>query len=194
MTGDVTLPKLEERSRIWVEKIRILAMKNDDKVMARCRLRDHVTAFRMTTCLMLCLVCERLIKQYGLNGAEQRLKADPNLWKRMLQKAQTPAMMEAYDTIADSLLDNDLYFFGEKIARAYENNESAQENRIRMGKNDSIYERLPEVFTLDMAYQHSLAVKGAMASRNAARMMLKNWRKQGIVILCDDGTYKKTGH
>lgn len=194
MAGEISLPKLEEQSRIWVEKIRIQAMKNDDKVMARCRLRDHVTAFRMTTCLMLCLVCERLIKQYGLNGAEQRLKADPNLWKRMLQKAQTPAMMEAYDTIADSLLDNDLYFFGEKIARAYENNESAQENRIRMGKNDSIYERLPEVFTLDMAYQHSLAVKGAMASRNAARMMLKNWRKQGIVILCEDGTYKKTGH
>ena len=194
MTGDVTLPKLEERSRIWVEEIRILAMKNDDKVMARCRLRDHVTAYRMTCCLMLCLVCEKLIKEHGLKGAEERLKADPDLWKRMLQKAQTPAMMEAYDTIADSLLDNDLYFFGEKIARAYENNESTQENRIRVGKNDNIYERLPEVFTLDMAYQHTLAVKGAKSSRNSVRMMMKNWRKQGIAILCEDGNYKKTGH
>ena len=194
MTGDVTLPKLEERSRIWVDKIRIQAMKNDDKVMARCRLRDHVTAYRMTCCLMLCLVCEKLIKEHGLKGAEERLKADPDLWKRMLQKAQTPAMMEAYDTIADSLLDNDLYFFGEKIARAYENNESTQENRIRVGKNDNIYERLPEVFTLDMAYQHTLAVKGAKSSRNSVRMMMKNWRKQGIAILCEDGNYKKTGH
>lgn len=194
MTGDVTLPKLEERSRIWVDKIRIQAMKNDDKVMARCRLRDHITAYRMTCCLMLCLVCEKLIKEHGLKGAEERLKADPDLWKRMLQKAQTPAMMEAYDTIADSLLDNDLYFFGEKIARAYENNESTQENRIRVGKNDNIYERLPEVFTLDMAYQHTLAVKGAKSSRNSVRMMMKNWRKQGIAILCEDGNYKKTGH
>lgn len=194
MTGDVTLPKLEERSRIWVEKIRILAMKNDDKVMARCRLRDHVTAYRMTCCLMLCLVCEKLIKEHGLKGAEERLKADPDLWKRMLQKAQTPAMMEAYDTIADSLLDNDLYFFGEKIARAYENNESTQENRIRMGKNDSIYERLTDIFTQEQAYQYTLAVKGAKTSPNAVRMMLKNWKKQGIVKLCEDGKYKKTGH
>ena len=194
MTGDVTLPKLEERSRIWVEEIRILAMKNDDKVMARCRLRDHVTAYRMTCCLMLCLVCEKLIKEHGLKGAEERLKADPDLWKRMLQKAQTPAMMEAYDTIADSLLDNDLYFFREKIERAYENNESTQENRIRMGKNDSIYERLPQEFTVDQAYQQSLSIKGVKISRNTVHMMLKNWRTQGIALLCEDGSYKKTGH
>ena len=148
----------------------------------------------MTCCLMLCLVCEKLIKEHGLKGAEERLKADPDLWKRMLQKAQTPAMMEAYDTIADSLLDNDLYFFREKIERAYENNESTQENRIRMGKNDSIYERLTDIFTQEQAYQYTLAVKGAKTSPNAVRMMLKNWKKQGIVKLCEDGKYKKTGH
>jgi hypothetical protein len=63
-----------------------------------------------------------------------------------------------------------------------------------MGKNDSIYERLTDIFTQEQAYQYTLAVKGVKTSPNAVRMMLKNWKKQGIVKLCEDGKYKKTGH
>ena len=39
--------------------------------------------------------------------------------------------------------------------------------------------------------QHSVAVKGAGVNHNTVRQMLKNWRKQGLVFLTDDGRYRK---
>ena len=84
MQGEVVLPKLEQKSREWVERIRIETMMNDDKVRARQRMRVCVTAQRMTCCLMLCKVCEGLIQKHGLNGAEAQLKQRPNLWKELL--------------------------------------------------------------------------------------------------------------
>ena len=111
MYGEVVLPKLEAKGREWVERIRLETMKNDDRTKARQRFRVCVTAQRMTCCLMLCKVCETLIQKHGLNGAETLLKQNPNLWKDLLLKAQTPTMLEVYDVIADSLIENALYFF-----------------------------------------------------------------------------------
>ena len=194
MSGDITLPKLEDRSKIWVEKIRSKAVEDYDKVMARFRLRGHVTAYRMTVCLMLCQVCQRLIREFGLNGAEQRLKADPDLWKQMLLKAQTPALLDAYEIIAESQLDNELYYFREKVQKAYDSSDYNLDNRTRTGKNDTIYESLPDEFTVEQAYQKSVAFKGVRITRNTVHMMLKNWRKQGIAVLRDDGNYIKKAH
>ena len=194
MSGDITLPKLEDRSKIWVEKIRSKAVEDYDKVMARFRLRGHVTAYRMTVCLMLCQVCQRLIREFGLNGAEQRLKADPDLWKQMLLKAQTPALLDAYEIIAESQLDNELYYFREKVQKAYDSSDYNLDNRTRSGKNDTIYESLPDEFTVEQAYQKSVAFKGVRITRNTVHMMLKNWRKQGIAVLRDDGNYIKKAH
>ena len=109
MQGEVVLPKLEARGREWLEKIRLETMMNDDRVKARQRFRVCVTAQRMTCCVMLCKVCETLIQKHGLNGAESMLKQNPNLWKEMLLKAQTPQMLETYDVIADSLIENSLF-------------------------------------------------------------------------------------
>ena len=100
MQGEVVLPKLEEKGRQWLEKIRLESMKNDDRTKARQRIRICVTTQRMICCLMLCKVCETLIHKHGLNGAETQLKQHPNLWKEMLLKNQTPQMMELYDIIA----------------------------------------------------------------------------------------------
>ena len=36
-------------------------------------------------------------------------------------------------------------------------------------------------------------MKGANVTRNTVRQMLKNWRKQGLVVLTDDGLYRKNG-
>ena len=111
MQGEIVLPKLEQCGRQWLEKIRLESMKNDDRTKARQRLRICVTAQRMTCCLMLCKVCETLIHKHGVNGAEAQLKQHPNLWKEMLLKNQTPQMMELYEVIADSLMENALLFF-----------------------------------------------------------------------------------
>ena len=100
LQGDAVLPKLEQRGRAWLEKIRQETIRSDDRTKARQRFRICVTTQRMVCCLMLCKVLETLIQKHGLNGAETLLKQQPTLWKEMLVKAQTPAMMEAYDVIA----------------------------------------------------------------------------------------------
>ena len=194
MQGGVALPKLEQHGREWVERIRLETMKNDDRVKARQRFRVCVTAQRMTCCLMLCKVCETLIQKHGLNGAEKLLMQKPDAWMAMLQKAQTPTMLDAYDVIAGSLLENALYFFRSRIENAFLSRDYAgyaNGERTKRGKNDSIYERLDVQFTFEQAMQQSVAVKGAGVNHNTVRQMLKNWRKQGLVFLTDDGRYRK---
>ena len=192
MAGEVVLQKLEARGRAWLEKIRLEAMMNDDRVKARERFRTCVTAQRMVCCLMLCKVCEQLIQKHGLNGAETQLKQKPYLWKEMLQKTQTPAMLDMYDVIADQLLDSALYYFRDRIENAYRSRDYAAGNsRSRRSKNDTIYERLDVQFSFDQAMQFSVAIKGADVTRNSVQQMLKNWRKQGLVSLTDDGGYRK---
>ena len=194
MYGEVVLPKLEAKGREWVERIRVETMKNDDRTRARQRFRVCVTAQRMTCCLMLCKVCETLIQKHGLSGAEAKLKQQPSLWKEMLLKAQTPTMLEAYDVIADSLLENALYFFRDRIENAFQSRDYAgglNGERQKRGKNDSIFERLDIQFTFEQAMQHSVAVKGANVNHNTVRQMLKNWRKQRLVVLEEDGNYRK---
>ena len=196
MYGEVVLPKLEAKGREWVERIRLETMKNDDRTRARQRFRVCVTAQRMTCCLMLCKVCETLIQKHGLNGAETKLKQQPSLWKEMLLKAQTPTMLEAYDVIADSLLENALYFFRDRIENAFMSRDYAgglNGERQKRGKNDSIFERLDPQFTFEQAMQQSVAVKGAGVNQHTVRQMLKNWRKQGLVFLTDNGRYRKNG-
>ena len=194
MYGEVVLPKLEAKGREWVERIRLETMKNDDRTRARQRFRVCVTAQRMTCCLMLCKVCEGLIQKHGLTGAEAQLKQQPGLWKEMLLKAQTPTMLEVYDVIADSLLENALYFFRDRIENAFQSRDYAGNmngERTKRGKNDSIFERLDIQFSFEQAMQQSVAVKGANVNHNTVRQMLKNWRKQKLVVLEEDGRYRK---
>ncbi len=192
MQGEVVLPKLEAKGREWVERIRLETMMNDDKVRARQRFRVCVTAQRMTCCLMLCKVCEMLIQKHGLNGAENRLKQNPNLWKELLLKVQTPTMLQTYDVIADSLLENALHFFRERIENAFmSSNYAGTQERKRLGKNDSIYNRLDSQFTFEQAMQQSVATKGANVSRNQVHQMLKNWKKQKLIVIDEDGKYRK---
>ena len=194
MQGEVVLPKLEQHSREWVEKIRLETMKNDDRVKARQRFRVCVTAQRMTCCLMLCKVCETLIHKYGWSGAEAHLKQFPNLWKEMLLKAQTPTVFTAYDIIADSLIENALFFFRDRIENAFGSRDYAgyqNGDRSKRGKNDSIYERLDLQFTFEQAMQHSIAIKGASVTHNSVRQMLKNWRNQRLIVQSEDGKFRK---
>lgn len=196
LNGTVVLPKLEKRGRKWLEEIRIETMKNDDRVMARQRFRICVTAQRMTCCLMLAAVCSKLIDKHGVTGAEKRLKQDPNLWVSMTENMQTESFLEVFDIIADSLIENAMYFFRERIEAAfrsnsYSRNNATPSNRTRKGKNDSIFSRLCEEFSFGEAQAFSVSIKGANVTQNATQQMLKNWQKQGLVVLLDNGNYRK---
>ena len=183
MQGTVVLHKLENRGREWLERIRMEAMKNDDRVLARQRLRGCVNAQRITCALWLCKVAESLIGRFGLSGAEKRLKLTPKLWITTLEKLQNDDMLQTFDLIADYLIDNDLYYFRERIEGAYESKNYQIGPRNRVGKNDSIFARLADEFSMEQAIQQCMAVKGANVSRNSVRMMLKNWRNQGLIVL-----------
>ena len=185
LEGEVTLPKLEAKGRAWLERVRLETMKNDDKIKARQRFRICPTTMRMMTCLMLCRVVAALIDKHGVAGAETRLKQEPGLWREMILKQQTPALLSAFDVLADYQMDNALFFFRERIEAAFTASSyvgTASLERLRHGKNDSIFERLDPSFSFEQALQQSVAVKGPNTSRNAVQQMLKNWRKQGLVV------------
>ena len=194
LTGEVVLLKLEEKGRKWLEQIRLETMKNDDKVKARQRFRICPTTMRMMTCIMLCKVLETLIQKHGFNGAEKQLKESPDLWKGMLVKTQTPTMLETFNILADYQLDNALYFFRSRIEDAFSSKNYCSQSaydRSRRGKNDSIFERLDVTFTFEQAEQQSIAVKGATATHETVKQMLKNWKRQGLICVLPDMRYQK---
>ena len=194
MSGEVVLPKLEEKGRKWLEQIRLETMKNDDKVKARQRFRICPTTMRMMTCIMLCKVLESLIQKHGFNGAEKQLKESPDLWKGMLVKTQTPTMLNVFDVLADYQLDNALYFFRSRIEDAFSSKNYCSQSaydRSRRGKNDSIFERLDVTFTFEQAEQQSIALKGASATHETVKQMLKNWKRQGLICVLPDMRYQK---
>lgn len=193
MDGDIVLPKLEKKGRDWLEEIRLETMKNDDKTKARQRFRICPTSMRMMTCIMLCKVAEQLIKAHGLAGAEKRLKENPQLWKEMIVKTQTPTMLAVFDVLADYLMENALYFFRERIEAAFSSREYMGQtscSRLHRGKNDTIFEKLDTIFTAEQALQQSVTIKGSSNSE-AVRQMLKNWRKQGLIAQIPDGRFQK---
>lgn len=194
MAGEVELPKLEAKGREWLEQIRLETMKDDDKVKARQRFRICPTTMRMMACIMLCKVAESLIQKLGAEEAETRLKENPLLWKEMIVKMQTPSMLSAFDVLANYQLENALYFFRSRIEAAFSSKDycgQAPADRIRRGRNDTIFERLDVTFTFEQAQQQSVAIKGANVTHEAVRQMLKNWKRQGLINILLDSRCQK---
>ena len=194
MEGDVVLPKLEEKGREWLEQIRLETMKNDDKVKARQRFRICPTTMRMMTCILLCKVAESLIQKHGFQGAEKLLKQNPQAWKDLIVKMQTPTMLGVFNVLADYQLDNALYFFRSRIEDAFLSKDYCGQSpydRTRRGRNDSIFERLDVTFSFDQAQQQSISVKGASATHESVKQMLKNWKQQGLISVLPDKRYQK---
>ena len=194
MEGEVELLKLEAKGREWLEQIRLETMKNDDKVKARQRFRICPTTMRMMTCILLCKVAETLIQKHGFQGAEKLLKQNPQGWKDLIVKMQTPTMMGVFNVLADYQLDNALYFFRSRIEDAFSSKEYCGQttyDRSHRGKNDSIFERLDVTFSFEQAQQQSISVKGASVTNETVRQMLKNWKRQGLIGILPDKRYQK---
>ena len=193
MSGDVRLPLLEKRGRLWLEQIRLESIKNDDKTLARQRFRTCPTAMRMMTCLMLCRVAERLINSYGMQGAETRLKDDPTLWQKLILRQQTPQMLAAFDVLADYMIDNAMYFFKERIEMAFRSAAYAPKAKLRSRKtkNDTIFEQLGEHFNTEDAYCTTVSTRGFDVARARVISMLCRWERQGLVERIDKGVYRK---
>ena len=89
--------------------------------------------------------------------------------------------------LADSLIDNDMLYFREKLENATQNIGTTSD-RKRGGKNDRIFDRLSDTFTFEQA----MGAKGNGCTHNSVRQMLKNWKKQGLIKQVDEVHYAKT--
>ena len=193
MKGTMVLPKLEARSIKWANNVCMTAAKDGNDVVARCRLRDHVTAYRMTVCLMLFKVAERLIKEHGYEGAEKVLVENPAITARLIVDEQSSAMLKVYDNIADYILDMDMLYFGDKLKATYEdkNCRVIGEGRTYRTANDTIYECLPFVFSREMLVQQCKMNNGEDPTDTKVSSMLRNWKRQGLIVTENNGYAKK---
>ena len=200
MQGDIILPSLQERCERWLEKVRTRAQKNYDVVEARQRFRIAVSTFRYIGAFMLCDCAGWLIGEIdssqnkpswadGCPTARAYLTKHPDALPELVKRFQTDTLLGLYDVLADYFLDNALLYFRERISDAYAKRNYVQgsKSRRRRGQNDTVYERLPQVFTEEQARRE----KGPDASVNAVSQMLKNWRKQGLIEQTDNHQYKK---
>ena len=201
MEGELNLPLLEEQSNRWLESVRLSTLMNGDDVKARQRFRVAVTAMRYVCCMMLCAYAEWLIARldkrgkralpkwaHGAETAEQYLRSHPTAVSEQVPKLfQTDEYLQAYNVIADYMVDGILYYFRPKLTAAYKSDDYMVGERKRAGSNDSVYERLPQEFTLEQARQ----AKGLNESDNAANQMVKNWCKQGLAIRIGNCLYRK---
>ena len=193
MKGTMVLPMLEARSIKWANSICMEASKDGNDVLARCRLRDHVTAYRMTVCLMLYKVAERLIKEHGYEGAEKVLVENPDITAQLIVDEQTPAMLKAYDNIAEYILEMDMLFFSKILKASYEDKNChvlGEERCYRTG-NDTIYECLPQVFSKEQLEQQCKMNNGEEPTESKVSSMLRNWKRQGLIVPHGNGFKKK---
>ena len=195
MQGDVRLDKLEERCQAWLERVRIEAAKNGDKVKARLRMRVPVIAMRITCALMLTDLADWLYQSIdatepdkreawtdGAHTAEEYLSTHPDAAPQLLPRFETEDYMQTFDTLSDYLMETQLQFFGQRIKKAYESPGYITIDRKHDGKNDSIYDHLPKHFTKeDLIAACANHREGEELTTNALKQMVKNWKKAGLV-------------
>ena len=198
MEGEVKLEKLEKHVVERIESFRLECLKNFDRVAARTRLRIPVTTMRMVCAFTCCRLASMLVEKIdkakkkpswadGAKSAEEYLKSHPNGVANHLTKMQDEEMMALYDTLSEYLTDTQLYYFRSRIEQAYESDNYKVDGRTRRGKNDSVFERLPQKFDLRQA---ALA-KGHATADAVIRTMVYQWCKQGLIRNVGNGLYEK---
>lgn len=200
MKGDITLNKLEQVCQQWLERVRLECMKNDDATRARLRFRIDISTMRCIACLMLCDFGGYLIREIdrksnkpqwtdGCQTAEEYLRKHPEATAQWLpRKFQKRQLLALFDTLADYYIDNVLFYFRDRIEKASSDKAFSQVNsRIVRGKNDDIFDRLPQRFTLKQAQQER-----EDHDYDRTRSMVKNWKRANLIKSIDTATYEKT--
>ena len=191
MQGIIHPAKVEQRAKEWTEGIRLEAQQQQDRVLARARMRVHENAVRIVTCVLLTKAAETLLKENGLEGAKALLSANPHAWLTPAEKAQTPAILDLVDDVADYLLDQQLRYFRSRIEKKYASADYATSPiGRRPAANDAVYAALPQNFNYDEAVKITQAVKGKAVSRNSVSCMLRRWSTAGKVQQ-QEGGYAK---
>lgn len=189
--GTISLPKLEQHAMAWVEEVRQQAEELQDKVLARSRMRTHVTAYRMTVALLLVSAAEKLLDTHGFAGAQALLQSSPEAWIPLVQNMQKEAQKEMYTTIADSLINESLRYFRARIEAAYRSkNYAAPEVGRRINTNDAVFDALPRTFSFNEVLAAMEQGKSESVSRNAVSAQLRRWKSAQKITKSANG-YEK---
>lgn len=189
--GTISLPKLEQHAMAWVEEVRQQAEELQDKVLARSRMRTHVTAYRMTVALLLVSAAEKLLDTHGFAGAQALLQSSPEAWIPHVQNMQKEAQKEMYTTIADSLINESLRYFRARIEAAYRSkNYAAPEVGRRINTNDAVFDALPRTFSFNEMLAAMEQGKSESVSRNAVSAQLRRWKSAQKITKSANG-YEK---
>ena len=189
--GTISLPKLEQHAMAWVEEVRQQAEELQDKVLARSRMRTHVTAYRMTVALLLVSAAEKLLDTHGFAGAQALLQSSPEAWIPLVQNMQKEAQKEMYTTIADSLINESLRYFRARIETAYRSkNYAAPEVGRRINTNDAVFDALPRTFSFNEVLAAMEQGKSESVSRNAVSAQLRRWKSAQKITKSANG-YEK---
>ena len=191
MQGCIHPTRVETRAMEWVEGIRAEAEQQQDRALARARMRVHENAVRITTCILLVKSAETLIKAHGFEGAKALLAANPQAWIAAAEKAQTPAMVDLVDDVADYLIDQQMRYFRSRIEKKYASADYATSPiGRRPAANDAVYTALPQTFSFQAAVKVTAEVKGKAVSRNSVSCMLRRWAQAGKVQSQGEGYVK----
>ena len=189
--GTISLPKLEQHAMAWVEEVRQQAEELQDKVLARARMRTHVTAYRMTVALLLASAAEKLLDTHGFAGAQALLQSSPEAWIPLVENMQKEAQKEMYTTIADSLINESLRYFRARIEAAYRSkNYAAHEVGRRINTNDAVFDALPRTFSFNEVLAAMEQGKSESVSRNAVSAQLRRWKSAQKITKSANG-YEK---
>ena len=189
--GTVSLPRLEQHAMAWVEEVRQQAEELQDKVLARARMRTHVTAYRMTVALLLASAAEKLLDTHGFAGAQMLLQSSPEAWIPLAENMQKEAQKEMYTTIADSLINESLRYFRARIEAAYRSkNYAAHEVGRRINTNDAVFDALPRTFSFNEVLAAMEQGKSESVSRNAVSAQLRRWKSAKKITKSANG-YEK---
>lgn len=201
MGGDVELPLLEEACERWLEAVRKDKLKDHDLVFARQRFRVSITAMRYTCCLMLCAYAEWLLQKldhrrkgsklpawaHNAETAADYLRSHPDAVCRQLPRFQTEAFMQCFSVLADYLIDTTMYYFRDRLEAARQKQAFNGIRRKHRGPNDTVFDLLPNEFTLEDARR----AKGPDSLPNAAKQMVKHWCENGLCLSIARGRYRK---
>lgn len=193
--------KLEERSKQWIEGVRCTAAKANDKVKARMRMRIPVIAMTTTCELMLTELVDWLYEQIdtaeerpewagGCKTAEEYLTAHPEAAAKWLPQFEEK-YLDTFEVIADYLMANTLHFFGSRIQKAYDSPDYVTTERTREGKNDGIYDALPQPFTYADLTNVTMQKTGKVPSSNELRQKIKNWKRAALIEKQQDQSFRK---
>ena len=203
MKGDVEVPGLEARCCKWIEELRLETLKDCDKVRADQRKRTPISTMRIVFCIMLCAYAEWLIKKLDRHGrrplpkwadgcetAEQFLITHPDAIVKQIKAFDTETYHNMFDVIANYLVENTLHFFRKRIENAYDSEDYTGTQRQQHGSNDTVFDQLPQEFTLDQAFSAKKA-SYSEATSETAKQMVRHWREQGLIENIDRGRYRK---